>query len=139
LQLTAQELRGKRLVDNPAGGNSATCHIDQVGVDGSHPLFTDFNFQAVGVPRNPDLRATQGRQIQRLTGRAARQRRHDRRTAHTQSRRASGLVGARYRRRRRFPGDVERRLRAEAEAVTLTCEKSPPVTILQTNFGSFWV
>ncbi|MEM5457996.1 hypothetical protein VSR69_24585 [Paraburkholderia phytofirmans] len=44
LQLTAQELRGKKLVDNPAGGNSATCHIDQVGVDGSHPLFTDFNF-----------------------------------------------------------------------------------------------
>jgi hypothetical protein len=138
LQLTAQELRGKRLVDNPAGGNSATCHIDQVGVDGSHPLFTDFNFQAVGVPRNPDLRATQGRQIQRLTGRAARQRRHDRRTAHAKPA-SSGLVGARYRRRRRFPGDAERRLHAETEAATLTCERRPPAAILQTNFGSFWV
>jgi cytochrome c peroxidase len=28
-----------------------------VGVDGSHPLFTDFNFQALGVPRNPELPA----------------------------------------------------------------------------------
>lgn len=56
-QLTAQELRGKKLFDNPTGGNCASCHIDQVGVDGSHPLFTDFNFQALGVPRNPELRA----------------------------------------------------------------------------------
>ncbi|WP_259461443.1 cytochrome-c peroxidase, partial [Paraburkholderia fungorum] len=57
VQLTAQELRGKKLFDDPAGGNCASCHIDQVGVDGSHPLFTDFNFQALGVPRNPELRA----------------------------------------------------------------------------------
>jgi cytochrome c peroxidase len=54
LQLTAQELRGKKLVDNPAGGNSAACHIDQVGVDGSHPLFTDFKLPSA-------RRATQSR------------------------------------------------------------------------------
>ncbi|MFM0343580.1 hypothetical protein [Paraburkholderia sp. RL17-347-BIC-D] len=54
LQLTAQVLRGKKLVDNPAGGYSATCHIDQVGVDGSHPLFTDFKLPGA-------RRATQSR------------------------------------------------------------------------------
>lgn len=56
VQLTAQELRGKKLFDDPNRGNCASCHIDQAGVDGSHPLFTDFNFQALGVPRNPELR-----------------------------------------------------------------------------------
>ncbi|WP_425596403.1 cytochrome-c peroxidase, partial [Paraburkholderia fungorum] len=29
VQLTAQELRGKKLFDNPTGGNCASCHIDQ--------------------------------------------------------------------------------------------------------------
>lgn len=57
LQLTAQEVRGQKLFDDPAGGNCASCPIDQKGVDGSHPLFTDFNFQALGVPRNPGLKA----------------------------------------------------------------------------------
>ncbi|WP_345812086.1 cytochrome c peroxidase [Paraburkholderia sp. PREW-6R] len=56
VQLTAQETRGQKLFDDPARGNCASCHIDQRGVDGSHPLFTDFNFQALGVPRNPELR-----------------------------------------------------------------------------------
>jgi cytochrome c peroxidase len=56
VQLTAQELRGKKLFDDPAGGNCASCHIDQPGVNGAHPLFTDFNFQALGVPRNAVLR-----------------------------------------------------------------------------------
>ncbi|RKP49686.1 cytochrome-c peroxidase [Pararobbsia silviterrae] len=56
VQLTARELRGKKLFDDPKGGNCASCHIDQSGADGSHPMFTDFNFQALGVPRNRELR-----------------------------------------------------------------------------------
>ena len=48
-------MRGKKLFDNPDSGNCASCHIDQPGVNGAHPLFTDFNFQALGVPRNPEL------------------------------------------------------------------------------------
>jgi len=56
VQLTARELRGKKLFDDPAAGNCASCHIDQVGVNGSHPLFTDYNFEALGVPRNRELR-----------------------------------------------------------------------------------
>ncbi len=56
-RLSVRELRGKRLFDDPARGNCASCHIDQPGVDGAHPLLTDFNFQALGVPRNRALRA----------------------------------------------------------------------------------
>lgn len=55
-QLTARELRGKKLFDDPNGGNCASCHIDQPGANGAHPLFTDFQFEALGVPRNPELR-----------------------------------------------------------------------------------
>ena len=51
-QLTAQELRGKKLFDDPDSGNCASCHLDEVGANGAHPLFTDFQFEAVGVPRN---------------------------------------------------------------------------------------
>ncbi|QGZ61798.1 cytochrome-c peroxidase [Paraburkholderia acidisoli] len=56
-QLTASELRGMKLFDDPARGNCASCHIDQRGANGAHPLFTDFQFEALGVPRNPELRA----------------------------------------------------------------------------------
>jgi cytochrome c peroxidase len=55
VQLTAAELRGKKLFDDPDKGNCASCHIDQPGVNGAHPLFTDYNFEALGVPRNPQL------------------------------------------------------------------------------------
>ncbi|XXA04721.1 cytochrome c peroxidase [Paraburkholderia sp. A3BS-1L] len=55
-QLTASERRGKQLFDDPHGGNCASCHIDQPGANGAHPLFTDFQFEALGVPRNPELR-----------------------------------------------------------------------------------
>lgn len=56
-ELTASEMRGKKLFDDPNSGNCASCHIDQVGANGAHPLFTDFQFEALGVPRNPALRA----------------------------------------------------------------------------------
>jgi cytochrome c peroxidase len=55
--LSAQELRGLALFDDPAGGNCASCHPDRKAVDGSHPLFTDFQFEALGVPRNPEILA----------------------------------------------------------------------------------
>ena len=53
--LTPQELQGKALFDDPDGGNCASCHLDEVGANGAHPLFTDFQFEAVGVPRNPEI------------------------------------------------------------------------------------
>jgi cytochrome c peroxidase len=57
IALTPQELRGKALFDDPLRGNCAVCHLDRKGVDGSHPLFTDFQFEALGVPRNPQILA----------------------------------------------------------------------------------
>ena len=53
--LTAQELRGKQLFDDPNGGNCASCHLDEVGANGAHPIFTDFQFEALGVPRNKEI------------------------------------------------------------------------------------
>ncbi|MEO6964781.1 MAG: cytochrome c peroxidase [Acidobacteriaceae bacterium] len=54
-KLTPQELHGKALFDDPNGGNCASCHLDEVGANGAHPLFTDFQFEAVGVPRNREI------------------------------------------------------------------------------------
>ena len=56
-QFSEQELRGKNLFEDPRRGNCASCHLDRQGVDGSHPLFTDYEFEALGVPRNPEIRA----------------------------------------------------------------------------------
>ena len=56
-ELTAQELRGKTLFDDSQRGNCAVCHLDRQGADGSHPLFTDYQFEALGVPRNPEITA----------------------------------------------------------------------------------
>jgi cytochrome c peroxidase len=56
-RLTRQELRGLALFDDPKRGNCASCHLDRKGVDGSHPLFTDYQFEALGVPRNPEILA----------------------------------------------------------------------------------
>ena len=55
LSLTDQELRGLALFNNPAKGNCAACHPSTKGGDGSHPLFTDFSYDNLGVPRNNEL------------------------------------------------------------------------------------
>jgi len=60
-QLSQQEQRGLALFDDPRGGNCASCHLDQKGADGSHPLFTDYEFEALGVPRNPEILANGAR------------------------------------------------------------------------------
>jgi cytochrome c peroxidase len=57
-QLTPQEFRGLGLFNDPRRGNCASCHVDVKGADGSHPLFTDYQFEALGVPRNSEIHAT---------------------------------------------------------------------------------
>ena len=57
--LTAQEARGLALFNDPAKGNCAACHTSEKSADGSHPLFTDFSYDNLGVPRNPDIPANQ--------------------------------------------------------------------------------
>jgi cytochrome c peroxidase len=54
--LTAQEARGLALFESPTKGNCAGCHTSEPAADGAPPLFTDFTYDALGVPRNPDLR-----------------------------------------------------------------------------------
>ncbi len=56
-QLSAREMRGLKLFNDPNSGNCAFCHSSRLGADGSHPLFTNFQFEALGVPRNPALAA----------------------------------------------------------------------------------
>ncbi len=55
--LTEQEMRGLALFNAPTKGNCAACHPSAKGSDGSHPLFTDFTYDALGVPRNTELAA----------------------------------------------------------------------------------
>ncbi|HEY9126864.1 MAG TPA: cytochrome c peroxidase [Acidobacteriaceae bacterium] len=58
--LSAQEQRGLELFNDPARGNCNSCHLSGKGADGSHPLFTNFQFEALGVPRNGAIKANGG-------------------------------------------------------------------------------
>ncbi|MBC7414302.1 MAG: c-type cytochrome [Herminiimonas sp.] len=55
--LSDAELRGLALFNNSTKGNCAACHPSAKAADGSRPLFTDFSFDNLGVPRNPLLLA----------------------------------------------------------------------------------
>lgn len=55
-QLTAQETRGMALFTGANKGNCAACHPITPLADGTPPLFTDFTYDNLGVPRNPDNR-----------------------------------------------------------------------------------
>ena len=56
-KLTPHEARGKKLFDDPQKAGCELCHLDTKGANGAHPIFTDFQFEALGVPRNTALRA----------------------------------------------------------------------------------
>ncbi len=58
LTLSAQELRGYVLYNRPDKGNCAGCHPSTRQVDGSPPAFTDYTYDNLGVPRNPEIPAT---------------------------------------------------------------------------------
>ena len=51
-RLSEREMRGLRLFSAPAKGNCARCHVATRGANGTPPLFTDYGFVALGVPRN---------------------------------------------------------------------------------------
>jgi cytochrome c peroxidase len=55
--LTEQEARGLALFDDPEKGNCAACHPSRPAEDGTPPLFTDFTYDNIGVPRNPEIAA----------------------------------------------------------------------------------
>ncbi|MEA2730279.1 MAG: cytochrome c peroxidase [Acetobacteraceae bacterium] len=50
--LTPAEARGLAVFNNPKTGNCGQCHKSAVTPDGRPPLFTDFGFVALGLPRN---------------------------------------------------------------------------------------
>jgi len=58
VKLSDQELRGLALFNDPAKGNCIGCHTSARGADGAPPLFTDFTFDNLGLPRNKKLAAT---------------------------------------------------------------------------------
>jgi len=49
--LTEQEARGLALFEGKA--MCSACHISQPGATGSPPLFTDFTYDNIGMPKNP--------------------------------------------------------------------------------------
>ncbi len=53
-ELTEQEMRGMALFEAEDKGNCAACHPMHLGEDGSPPLFTDFTYDNLGVPKNPE-------------------------------------------------------------------------------------
>ena len=55
--LDAQQARGLELFNDAQKGNCAACHPSEKHTDGSHPLFTDFSYDNLGVPRNPEIPA----------------------------------------------------------------------------------
>jgi len=52
-QLTAQELRGFALFNNATKGNCSACHPATSSDGATPPMFTDYSYDNLGVPRNP--------------------------------------------------------------------------------------
>lgn len=57
--LSARESRGLALFNDPKKGNCAHCHPSARGANGALPQFTDYGHVALGVPRNPAIRANE--------------------------------------------------------------------------------
>jgi cytochrome c peroxidase len=53
--LTPAETRGIRVFADPKRGNCFSCHYQGPGINGSSALYTDFSYEAIGTPRNPEL------------------------------------------------------------------------------------
>ena len=49
--LSAQEKRGLALFEDEKKGNCAACHPSQQSPDGAMPLFTDYSYDNIGVPK----------------------------------------------------------------------------------------
>lgn len=55
--LSPAEERGLALFEDPDKGNCAACHPSRPAADGTPPLFTDFTYDNVGLPRNARIAA----------------------------------------------------------------------------------
>jgi cytochrome c peroxidase len=52
VKLSEEELRGLRLFEGK--GKCSECHPSKRGPKGEHPLFTDFTYDNLGIPKNPN-------------------------------------------------------------------------------------
>jgi cytochrome c peroxidase len=53
-ELSEQEIRGMGLFVAEGKGNCAACHPSTPAQDGTPPLFTDFTYDNLGAPKNPE-------------------------------------------------------------------------------------
>ncbi len=53
--LTPSEQRGFRVFMSETKGNCVACHYNGPGFAGSVRMFTDYSYEAIGVPRNDDI------------------------------------------------------------------------------------
>lgn len=53
--LSAAEKRGATVFADPGRGNCAACHYSGPGLGGSVGMFTDYSYEAIGVPRNRSI------------------------------------------------------------------------------------
>lgn len=51
-RLTPAEKRGLKIFEDKKKGNCAACHLDKVTPSGRPPMFTDYEFESLAVPRN---------------------------------------------------------------------------------------
>ncbi|WP_040522127.1 cytochrome-c peroxidase [Aliiglaciecola lipolytica] len=51
VELSSQEKRGLKIFEDEDKGNCAACHPSQINEQGEWPLFTDFSYDNLGVPR----------------------------------------------------------------------------------------
>ena len=52
---TAAEQRGLAIFNSPTQGNCASCHTSRNGPNGERPVFTNFSYAALGLPRNMQI------------------------------------------------------------------------------------
>lgn len=53
-ELTHTELQGLKIFESTDKGNCIACHPSHIEDDGSFPLFSDYTYDNLGVPRNPE-------------------------------------------------------------------------------------
>ncbi|MFK5891762.1 MAG: cytochrome c peroxidase [Pseudomonadota bacterium] len=59
VSLTDEEQKGLSLFEDDSKGNCAACHISKTD-DGTSPLFTDFTYDNIGTPSNPEILKLKG-------------------------------------------------------------------------------
>jgi cytochrome c peroxidase len=68
VQLTARELNGLALFNNPGKGNCTSCHPSVHQEFTSRALFTDFSYDNIGIPRNWNIPANASNPVNPFTG-----------------------------------------------------------------------